>query len=91
MYNLTSKVETQITTSTANQGSVVIYDDIIAWQDWRHVWRHSPYLDTCPGMSIYIYNLTSQTEEQLQLPQDGDQINPAISTGYAKFKLDSDN
>lgn len=78
MYDLTSKVETQITTDTANQESVAIYGDIIVWQDWRSVWRHSPYLETYPGMSIYIYNLNSQTEEQLQLPQDAC-FSPAIS------------
>jgi beta propeller repeat protein len=78
MYNLTSKVESQITTNTANQGPCAIYGDIIVWQDWRNMWRPSIYLETYPGMDIYMYNLTSQTEEPLPLPETAC-FSPAIS------------
>lgn len=78
MYNLTTKVETQITTNTANQGPCAIYGDIIVWQDWRNMVKPSIYLDTYPGMDIYMFNLTSQTEELLPLPETAC-FSPAIS------------
>lgn len=65
-YNLTSEVETQITTNTADQQFPKIYGDIIVWQDyrnaaWNTIWK------TVNGLAIYMYNLTSHTEERLPL------------------------
>ena len=65
-YNLTSKVETQITTNIANQQFPAICNDIIVWQDYRDASLNMIW-DTVNGLSIYMYNLTSQTEARLPL------------------------
>jgi TolB protein len=78
MYNLTSKAETQITTNTANQGPSEIYGDIIVWQDWRNMLYDTRYLAIYPGMDIYMYNLTSHTEEPLPLTEEAC-FSPTIS------------
>ena len=86
MYNLTSKVETQITTNTANQEFPEVYGNIIVWQDWRNMWFTNPYnsLWIYPGMDIYMYNLTSNTEQQLPLSEDAC-FSPAISGNQVVF------
>ena len=86
MYNLTTKVETQITTDLTDQVSCAVYDDIIVWQDWRNMWFTNPYnsLWIYPGMDIYIYNLTSNTEEQLPLSEEAC-FSPAISKDQIVF------
>lgn len=68
MYNTTSKVETKITTNTADQQFPKIYGDIIVWQDYRET-KFDYFNRYITGLTIYAYNLTAKTEMRLPLPE----------------------
>ncbi len=63
-YNLTSKVETQITHSVASQEFPAIDGNIIAWQDDG-------------DGNIYAYNMTTQTQQAITT--SGSCYNPSVS------------
>lgn len=77
MYNITSKVETQITSNPAIQSNPAINGNTIVWQDARNaVWQKFAY--DYVGWDIYMYNLTTHTEQRLPLSPNSN-LSPAIS------------
>ncbi len=64
MYNLTSKVETQITNSIASQEFPAVDGNIIAWQDDG-------------DGNIYVYNMTTQIQQPITT--SGSCHNPSVS------------
>jgi beta propeller repeat protein len=66
IYDLSSSIETQITTNESNQSGPVIYGDRIVWTDDRN-----------GNYDVYMYDLSSSTETQITI-SESNQSDPAI-------------
>ncbi len=87
MYNITSKVETRITNSTGVHEFPAIDGNIIVWQDSRNgVWDPYGFPPDYTEWDIYMYNLTSKTEQRIPLSYSN--YSPSISgnrLAYVKY------
>ena len=66
MYDLSTSIETQITSNNSTQWKPVIYGDRIVWQDKRN-----------GNSDVYMYDLSTSTETRIT-PSDSNQNDPAI-------------
>ena len=66
MYDLSTSMETQITSNNSTQSNPAIYDDKIVWQDLRN-----------GNWDIYMYDLSTFTETQITT-NESNQSEPAI-------------
>jgi beta propeller repeat protein len=76
MYNLSSGVETQITTNTSNQGFPDIYEDKIVWEDNRN--SPSPFDPDTETKDIYMYDLSTGVESAVSMDPESIEKSPAI-------------
>ncbi len=77
MYNITSKVETQITSDPAIQSNPAISGNTIVWQDAKNAVYSIAYRDYIPW-EIHTYDIATNTEQTLPLTSNTN-FSPAIS------------
>ena len=83
MYNITSGVETQITNNPSAQTVPAVYDDYVVWQDDRNIYW-DPYHTFYVGRDIYLYDITSQTEQRITTTGNNDY--PSISSNRIAYQ-----
>ena len=76
MYDITTDVETQITTDALGQRFPDIYGDIIVWEDSRN--SPLPFDPDTEQKDIYMYDLTTETESPVSTDAERVEKLPAI-------------